>query len=52
MIIGIKILKKKTKERLKTYKKYGYKTLVIWEKELKHLDKLIGKVIKFNLKEN
>ena len=22
------------KERLKTYKKYGYKTLIIWEHEL------------------
>jgi len=35
------------KRRIKTYKKYGYKTLIIWEHELKNLDKLINKLIKF-----
>lgn len=35
------------KRRLKTYKKYGYKTLIIWEHELKDLDKLNTKILNF-----
>ena len=38
---------KRDKKRIKVYKKYGYKTLVIWEKELKCLDKLIIKIRKY-----
>lgn len=38
----------RNKRRIKTYKKYGYKTLVIWEHELKDLDKLKGKIKEFN----
>ena len=34
--------------RLKAYKKYGYKTLIIWEHELKDIPKVITKLIKFN----
>lgn len=40
--------KERDKIRLKTYKKYGYKTLIIWEHELKDLDKVKGKILKFN----
>lgn len=29
-------------------KKYGYKTLIIWEKELKDLDRLKAKIKEFN----
>ena len=37
------------KIRLKTYKEYGYKTLIIWEHELKNnLKKLILKLKEFN----
>lgn len=34
--------------RLKTYKKLGYKTLIIWEKELKDLNKVTNKIKEFN----
>jgi len=37
------------KRRLKSYKKYGYKTLIIWEHELKEPEKVIAKVMEFNL---
>ncbi len=43
--------KKRDKRRLKTYKKLGYKTLIIWEHELKDLNKLIKRLINFNRKE-
>jgi len=36
--------KKKDVERLKTYEGYGYKTLVIWEHELKDLDRVLHKI--------
>jgi len=36
------------KRRLKTFKKYGYKTLIIWSKELKNRDILKEKILKFN----
>lgn len=38
------------KKRLKIYKKYGYETLVVWEKELKDMNKLKTKLINFNKK--
>lgn len=43
--------KKRDKRRLKTYAKYGYKTLIIWEHELKNLEKVKEKIVIFN-KEN
>jgi hypothetical protein len=33
--------------RLDSYYKSGYKTLIIWEHELKDIDKLIKKLLKF-----
>jgi len=36
--------------RLKTYRKYGYKTLIIWQHELKDSNKLKRKICKFNKK--
>jgi len=36
--------KKKDKERLSTYSKYGYKTLVIWEHELKTPAQVVNKI--------
>ncbi|KKL48467.1 hypothetical protein LCGC14_2325240, partial [marine sediment metagenome] len=33
-----------------TYKRYGYKTLIIWEHELKNLDKVKTNILKFNKK--
>jgi len=38
---------KRNKRRIKTYAKYGYKTLIIWEKELKNIDKVKDKILKF-----
>lgn len=34
-------------DRIEHYKQYGYKTLVIWEHELKHKDKVIKKIQDF-----
>lgn len=45
---NLKNAKKKNKLRLKTYKKYGYKTLIIWEKELKNIEEVKEKILKFN----
>jgi len=39
----------KDKRRLIEYKKRGYKTLIIWEHELKDLDKITNKLIKFTV---
>ena len=39
---------KRDKRRLIAYKKYGYKTLIIWEHELKDLNKVKEKVLEFN----
>jgi very-short-patch-repair endonuclease len=39
--------KERDKCRIKSYKKYGYKTLIIWEHELKNLRQLNNKLIKF-----
>ncbi|KKM20140.1 hypothetical protein LCGC14_1648420, partial [marine sediment metagenome] len=36
--------------RIKTYKKYGYQTLIVWEHELKNLDKVKTNILKFNKK--
>lgn len=41
-------IKKRDKGRLRTYKRYGYKTLIIWEHELKNLDKVKEKILIFN----
>lgn len=38
---------KRDKRRLVVYKKYGYSTLIIWERELKDLNKLKKKILKF-----
>lgn len=35
------------KVRLKTYSQYGFKTLIIWEHELKEIDKVLEKVKRF-----
>lgn len=40
--------KKSDKKRLSTYKKYGYKTLIIWEHELKNLKSIRNKILEFN----
>jgi very-short-patch-repair endonuclease len=41
-------LKKRDKRRLQEYAKLGYKTLIVWEKELKNIDKLKNRLVKFN----
>ena len=43
---------KRDKRRLKAYKKYGYKVLVIWEHELKDLIKLKQRILTFNRRKN
>lgn len=43
--------KKTDKQRIKRYAKYGYKTLIIWEKELKNIDVIKEKILNFNIKE-
>ena len=35
------------KRRLKAYKEHGYKTLIVWEYELKNLDYVAGKILAF-----
>ena len=35
------------KRRLVSYVAYGYKTLIVWERELKDLDKVKNKILKF-----
>lgn len=39
----------KDRRKLVTYQKYGYKILIIWEHELKSLDKLRRKILNFNI---
>lgn len=41
-------LKQRDKRRVIAYEKYGYKALIIWERELKDLNKLENKIINFN----
>lgn len=36
--------KSEEKQRINHFKKYGYNTLIIWEEELKNVDKLINKL--------
>ena len=38
---------KRDKRRIGTYKKHGFKTLIIWEHELKDLIKITEKIILF-----
>lgn len=40
------------KRCLIAYKKSGYKTLIIWEHELKDLDRIKNRILEFNNKEN
>lgn len=40
--------KERNKLRLKTYSKYGYKTLVINQEELKNINKTKNKIIGFH----
>lgn len=40
--------KKRDKLRIKAYKKYGYQVLIIWQHELKNLDKVTAKILIFN----
>ncbi len=40
-------IKEKDKRKLETYAKYGYKTLIIWESELKNPIQVIEKINKF-----
>jgi len=40
-------IKEKDKLRIPTYKKYGYKILIVWEHELEDLNELIKKLRKF-----
>ena len=40
--------KSKHKRRINAYKKFGYKTLIIWEHELKKIDKTKQKIMEFN----
>lgn len=44
------LLKNKQRDmnRIKTYTKYGYETLIVWEKELKDLIELKEKILTFN----
>jgi len=44
---GTKNIQPKDVGRLDSYYKSGYKTLIIWEHELKDIDKLIKKLLKF-----
>lgn len=39
--------RKRDRERLKTYAKYGYDTLVIWESELKNIISVVNKIKEF-----
>ena len=36
-------------ERLETYSKYGYKTLIVWEHELKNQNEVTNKINNFLL---
>lgn len=40
-------VKEKDKRKLKTYSKYGYKTLTIWEHELKNPNQVLNRIEKF-----
>jgi len=36
------------KGRIQYFKKFNYKTIIVWEKELKNINKLIRKLLRFN----
>ena len=40
--------KERDKRRIKTYKKYGYKTLIVWEHELKDLNRTKNRILNFH----
>lgn len=40
--------KKRDKQRIETYKNFGYKTLIVWEHELDNKDRLKEKILNFN----
>ena len=41
---------KRDKNRIKIFKSYGYRTLIIWEHELQNEPSLKSKILKFNKK--
>jgi very-short-patch-repair endonuclease len=41
-------MKERDKRRIKAYKKYGYRTLIVWEHELKSIDNLKKRLIEYN----
>lgn len=43
--------KKRNKLRIRTYKKYGYSTLIVWQHELKDLENVASRIMEFDLKE-
>ncbi len=45
----LKVTLKRDKRRVKTYSKYRYKTLIIWQHELKNLELVIAKIMEFEL---
>ena len=45
---NLKDMKKKDKQKIKAYEKYGYKTLIVWEHELKNLGKVKNRILAFN----
>lgn len=47
---NLSVNKERDQRKLETYKKYGYETLIIWEHELKNLNKVEKKVLTFNSK--
>jgi len=44
---NLPINKERDKKRLATYSKYGYKTLIIWEHELKNIPKVLNNINSF-----
>ncbi len=42
-------VRNRDKKRREIYKRFGYKTLIVWEKELKNLTKLKNKILEFTL---
>jgi len=44
----IRTKEQEERQRIKSFSKYGYQTLIIWESELMHLKRLKRKIIKFH----
>ena len=44
--------KQEENQRIKHFAKYGFKTLIVWENELKNMKQLKRKLIKFHLRQN